>query len=60
MALMDGNRAGGAKIHFRGRGRADVGAIEVSMREYILVTPFSTAAIVLGLGWLLGRPHQPF
>lgn len=36
------------------------GSVEDSMREYILARPFSTAAIALGLGWLLGRSHRPF
>jgi hypothetical protein len=36
------------------------GSVEDSIREYILARPFSTAAIALGLGWLLGRSHRPF
>jgi hypothetical protein len=36
------------------------GSIEDSLREYILARPISTAAIALGLGWLLGRSHRPF
>ena len=36
------------------------GSVEDSIREYIFKKPFSTAAIALGLGWLLGRSHRPF
>ena len=40
--------------------RKSPGSVEDSMREYIFARPFSTAAIALGLGWLLGRSHRPF
>jgi hypothetical protein len=36
------------------------GSVEDAMREYILARPFATAAITLGLGWLLDRAHRPF
>jgi uncharacterized protein YjbJ (UPF0337 family) len=29
-------------------------------RRYIESNPYTTAAIALGLGWLIGRSHRPF
>jgi uncharacterized protein YjbJ (UPF0337 family) len=31
-----------------------------SIRRYIETNPYTTAAIALGIGWLIGRSHRPF
>jgi uncharacterized protein YjbJ (UPF0337 family) len=36
------------------------GSVEDSVRDYIESNPYTTAAIALGLGWLIGRSHRPF
>jgi uncharacterized protein YjbJ (UPF0337 family) len=36
------------------------GSVEDSVRDYIENNPYTTAAIALGLGWLIGRSHRPF
>jgi uncharacterized protein YjbJ (UPF0337 family) len=36
------------------------GSIEDSLRNYIESKPYTTAAIALALGWLIGRSHRPF
>ena len=33
---------------------------EDTMRDFIENRPYTTAAIALGLGWLIGRSHRPF
>ncbi|MFZ0126999.1 MAG: CsbD family protein [Xanthobacteraceae bacterium] len=33
---------------------------EDTMRNFIENRPYTTAAIALGLGWLIGRSHRPF
>ena len=35
-------------------------SLEHSIRHYIESNPYMTAAIALGLGWLVGRSHRPF
>jgi uncharacterized protein YjbJ (UPF0337 family) len=35
------------------------GSLEDTVRHYIEERPFTTAAVALGLGWLLGRTHRP-
>ena len=35
-------------------------SLETSLREYIENNPYTTAAIALGVGWLIGRSHRPF
>ena len=36
------------------------GSVEDKIRDYIENNPYTAAAIALGLGWLIGRSHQPF
>jgi uncharacterized protein YjbJ (UPF0337 family) len=33
---------------------------EDTMRDFIENRPYTSAAIALGLGWLIGRSHRPF
>ena len=33
---------------------------EDTIRDFIENRPYTTAAIALGLGWLIGRSHRPF
>ena len=33
---------------------------EDTIRDFIENRPYTTAAIALGLGWLIGRLHRPF
>ncbi len=35
-------------------------SLEDTIRHYIQNRPFTTAAIALALGWLVGRSHRPF
>jgi uncharacterized protein YjbJ (UPF0337 family) len=35
-------------------------SLDDTMRHYIENNPYTTAAIALGLGWLIGRSHRPF
>jgi uncharacterized protein YjbJ (UPF0337 family) len=35
-------------------------SLDNSIRHYIESNPYMTAAIALGLGWLVGRSHRPF
>jgi uncharacterized protein YjbJ (UPF0337 family) len=35
-------------------------SLEDTIRHYIENNPYTTAAIALGLGWLIGRSHRPF
>jgi uncharacterized protein YjbJ (UPF0337 family) len=35
-------------------------SLDDSIREYIEANPYTTAAVALGLGWLIGRSHRPF
>jgi uncharacterized protein YjbJ (UPF0337 family) len=35
-------------------------SLDDSIRHYIESNPYTTAAIALGLGWLIGRSHRPF
>jgi uncharacterized protein YjbJ (UPF0337 family) len=35
-------------------------SVDDSIRHYIESNPYTTAAIALGLGWLIGRSHRPF
>jgi uncharacterized protein YjbJ (UPF0337 family) len=35
-------------------------SVDNTMRRYIESNPYTTAAIALGLGWLIGRSHRPF
>ena len=34
--------------------------LDDTIRHYIENKPYTTAAIALGLGWLIGRSHRPF
>jgi hypothetical protein len=34
--------------------------VGVTIRHCIKSNPYTTAAIALGLGWLIGRSHRPF
>jgi ElaB/YqjD/DUF883 family membrane-anchored ribosome-binding protein len=34
--------------------------LDSKVRRYIESNPYTTAAIALGLGWLIGRSHRPF
>jgi hypothetical protein len=50
----------------RGRGHYQRGygkmpaSLDDTIRHYIENHLYTTAAIALGLGWLIGRPHRPF
>src|SRR6202163_4088345 len=35
-------------------------SVDDTIRHYIENNPYTTAAIALGLGWLIGRSHRPF
>jgi len=35
-------------------------SLDDTIRHYIENNPYTTAAIALGLGWLMGRSHRPF
>ena len=35
-------------------------SVEDTIRHYIQNRPYTTAAIALALGWLIGRSHRPF
>jgi uncharacterized protein YjbJ (UPF0337 family) len=35
-------------------------SLDDTIRHYIENNPYTTAAIALGLGWLMGRLHRPF
>jgi uncharacterized protein YjbJ (UPF0337 family) len=35
-------------------------SLDDTIRHYIEKNPYTTAAIALGLGWLIGRSHHPF
>jgi ElaB/YqjD/DUF883 family membrane-anchored ribosome-binding protein len=35
-------------------------SVDDSIRHYIETNPYTTAAIALGIGWLIGRSHRPF
>jgi uncharacterized protein YjbJ (UPF0337 family) len=35
-------------------------SLDDTIRHYIENNPYMTAAIALGLGWLIGRSHRPF
>jgi uncharacterized protein YjbJ (UPF0337 family) len=34
--------------------------LDDTIRHYIEDNPYTTAAIALGIGWLIGRSHRPF
>ncbi len=36
------------------------GSVEDTIRHYIENRPYTTVAIALALGWLIGRSHRPF
>jgi ElaB/YqjD/DUF883 family membrane-anchored ribosome-binding protein len=35
-------------------------SLDDTIRHYIEDNPYTTAAIAVGLGWLIGRSHRPF
>jgi uncharacterized protein YjbJ (UPF0337 family) len=35
-------------------------SLDDTIRHYIEDNPYTTAAIALGIGWLVGRSHRPF
>ena len=35
-------------------------SLDDTIRHYIKINPYTTAAIALSLGWLVGRLHRPF
>jgi uncharacterized protein YjbJ (UPF0337 family) len=35
-------------------------SLDDTIRHYIEDNPYTTAAIALGIGWLIGRSHRPF
>ncbi len=35
-------------------------SFEDTIRHYIQIKPYTTAAIAFALGWLVGRSHRPF
>jgi ElaB/YqjD/DUF883 family membrane-anchored ribosome-binding protein len=35
-------------------------SLEDTIRHYIQNRPYTTAAIALAIGWLIGRSHRPF
>jgi uncharacterized protein YjbJ (UPF0337 family) len=35
-------------------------SVDDTIRHYIESNPYTTAAIALGVGWLIGRAHRPF
>jgi uncharacterized protein YjbJ (UPF0337 family) len=35
-------------------------SLDDTIRHYIENNPYTTAAIAVGLGWLIGRSHHPF
>ena len=47
--------AAGEAIHAVGKMPASL-----EIRHYIQNRPYTTAAIALALGWLIGRSHRPF
>ena len=49
--------AAGEAIHAVGKMPA---SLEDTIRHYIQNRPYTTAAIALALGWLIGRSHRPF
>jgi ElaB/YqjD/DUF883 family membrane-anchored ribosome-binding protein len=49
--------AAGEAIHAVGKMPA---SFEDTIRHYIQNRPYTTAAIALTLGWLIGRSHRPF
>ena len=49
--------AAGEAIHAVGKMPA---SFEDTIRHYIQNRPYTTAAIALALGWLIGRSHRPF
>jgi uncharacterized protein YjbJ (UPF0337 family) len=40
--------------------RKTAASAEDTIRDFIENRPYTTAAIALGLGWLIGRSHRPF
>ena len=36
------------------------GSVEDTLRHYIENRPYTSVAIALALGWLIGRSHRPF
>jgi uncharacterized protein YjbJ (UPF0337 family) len=36
------------------------GSVEDALRDYIENKPYTTAALALALGWIIGRSHRPF
>lgn len=49
--------AAGEAIHAVGKMPA---SFEDTIRHYIQNRPYTTAALALALGWLIGRSHRPF
>jgi uncharacterized protein YjbJ (UPF0337 family) len=35
-------------------------SVDDSLRHFVERNPYTTAAIALGVGWLIGRSHRPF
>jgi uncharacterized protein YjbJ (UPF0337 family) len=35
-------------------------SVDDSIRHFVEANPYTTAAIALGVGWLIGRSHRPF
>jgi uncharacterized protein YjbJ (UPF0337 family) len=35
-------------------------SVDDSLRHFVESNPYTTAAIALGVGWLIGRSHRPF
>jgi uncharacterized protein YjbJ (UPF0337 family) len=40
--------------------RAMSDSVEDSLRDFIENKPYTTAAIALAVGWIIGRAHRPF
>jgi uncharacterized protein YjbJ (UPF0337 family) len=58
------NRAAGATQDFYGQAKDaasdSVTSLDSWLRNAIETQPYATAAIALGVGWLLGRLHRPY
>jgi uncharacterized protein YjbJ (UPF0337 family) len=40
--------------------RAVSNSVEDSLRDFVENKPYTTAAIALAVGWIVGRAHRPF
>ena len=52
-------QAEGAVQDLYGQAKDSVSSMEDTIRDYIENRPYTSAAIALGIGWLIGRSHRP-